>query len=181
MISKLLDRWLVLSPEIIKPLQLFYAPALSLCCVLDYPNPRENGTESINKNLLCNSHSLPADFSPPLELNWKDIDHHRNSCQNMTLTLAPRITEWEGDVLLGAEIQSPEKMGVKQDCSTGLWHRPGCEDTRVLGPAFWKMNVFLWTSIPASLQRINDKACLFRKLLQPGIQGLVGSRDACFL
>lgn len=121
-------------------------------------------------------------ISPLLSrLNWKDIDHPRNYCQNITLTLVPGITEWEGDVLLGVKIQSPEKMRVKQDSSIGLWHRPGCEDTWVLGPAFWKRNVFLWTSIWASLQMINDKACLFRKLTQPGRQGLVSSRDAWFL
>lgn len=48
-------------------------------------------------------------ISPLLSwLNRKDIDHHRNYCQNITLTLVPRITEWEGDVPLEAKIQSPE-------------------------------------------------------------------------
>lgn len=85
-------------------MQLFYATAPSLCCVLDYPNPPENGTENTNKNLLCNSLGLPAGFSPPLVA---DLKGHR-SPQNITLTVVPRITEWEGDVLLEAKIQSPE-------------------------------------------------------------------------
>ena len=72
MISKLLDRWLVLSTAIIKPLQLFYATAPSLCCVLDYPNPREKRDRKYQQqNLLCNSLSLPADFSPPLVAELK--------------------------------------------------------------------------------------------------------------